>query len=184
MSFSLGQVSSSNLHSLFDRKTDIAIRFSEITNMQRDTKDQDLLKVTIPVPGSTIIRLIPDYYTKTLGVPFYSRFDDSEFPSAPVIWGSWTAYYFQAKESDIVTNTDWLSENLKPYGFQYVQLDDGYDRGKTGGTLLDENWDKTLFRMDLNGLRSTLSQRDCIPDYGLCQIPMPDSMTSIRVVPA
>ncbi len=145
MSFALGQVSSLNLHSLFDRKKDIAIEFPEMTIMQRNLKDQDLLQMTIPVPGSTIIRLIPDYYTKILGLPFYSRFDDSVFPSAPIIWGSWTAYYYEARESDIIANTDWLAANLKPYGFQYVQLDDGYDRGKPEGHYWIENWNETLF---------------------------------------
>ena len=145
MTFALGQVSASNLHSLFDRKKDIAIIFSDMTLMQLNLQDPDLLEITIPVPGNTIIRLIPDYYTKTLGLPFYSRFDDSVFPSAPIIWGSWTAYYYEALESDIVSNADWLAANLKPYGFQYVQIDDGYDRGKKEGHYWIENWNKTLF---------------------------------------
>lgn len=145
MTFALGQVSALNLHSLFDREKDIAIKFSDATIIQRNIEDPDLLELTIPVPGSSVIQLVPDYYTKTLGLPFYSRFDNSVFPSAPVIWGSWTAYYYEARESDIVSNTDWLSENLKPYGFQYVQLDDGYDRGKDGEHYWIENWNKTLF---------------------------------------
>lgn len=145
MTFALGQVSASNLHSLFDRKKDIAIIFSDMTLMQRNLQDPDLLEITIPVPGNTIVRIIPDYYTKTLGLPSYSRFDDSVFPSAPIIWGSWTAYYYEARESDIVSNADWLAANLKPYGFQYVQIDDGYDRGKNEGHYWIENWNETLF---------------------------------------
>ena len=145
MTFALGQVSSCNLHSLFDRKKDIAITFSDQSVMTRNTHDKDLLDVIIPVPGRTIIKLIPDYYTKQLGLPVYERFDDSVFPSAPLIWGSWTAYYYEARESDIISNTDWIAENLKPYGFQYVQLDDGYDRGKEEGHHWIENWNKTLF---------------------------------------
>jgi hypothetical protein len=145
MTFAFGQVSALNLHCLFDRKKDIAVTFSDLTVMKRYVHDQDLLDMTIPVPGRTIIRVIPDYYTKTLGLPVYSRFDDSVFPSAPLIWGSWTAYYYEARESDIVSNTDWLAKNLKPYGFQFVQLDDGYDRGKEEGHYWIENWNKTLF---------------------------------------
>lgn len=145
MTFALGQVSAFNLHSLFDRQKDVAIIFPGTTIMKRNTRDQDLLDLMIPLPGKTIIRLIPDYYTRILGLPSYSRFDDSHFPSAPLIWGSWTAYYFEARESDIVNNTDWLAENLKPFGFKYVQLDDGYDRGKDEGHYWIENWNKTLF---------------------------------------
>ena len=46
-----------------------------------------LLDLTIPVPGKTVVRLTPEYYTKTLGLPYYSRFDDSVFPSAPLDMG-------------------------------------------------------------------------------------------------
>ena len=70
MYFALGQVSSSNFHSLFDRKADTAINFSDQTVMQRSRQDPNLLEVTIPVPGNTLVRLVPDYYTKTLGVPY------------------------------------------------------------------------------------------------------------------
>ncbi len=145
MTFGMGQVSASNMHCLFDRKNDIAIIFSDNTLMQRNPLDQDLLDITITVPGNMIIRLIPDYYTRILGLPSYTVLNDKVFPSAPVIWGSWTAYYYEARESDIVSNTDWLAANLKPYGFQYVQIDDGYDRGKPDGHYWIENWNKTLF---------------------------------------
>jgi hypothetical protein len=146
MTFALGQISSSNLHGLFDREANIAIDFSDKTQMIRDQLRPDLLHVTIPVPGNTIIRLIHDYYTKILGLPVYSRFDDSVFPTAPVVWCSWTAYYNEARENDIVRNTDWLAANLKPYGFKYVQIDDGYDDGENGMKhFWIDNWDKRGF---------------------------------------
>jgi hypothetical protein len=143
MTFALGQVSGSGFHSLFDRKTDIAIDFSGQALMQRNEANPDLLRITMPVPGNTLIRIIPDYYTRVLGIPVYSRFDDSAFPTAPIVWCSWTAYYNQAKEPDIVRNTDWLSANLKPYGFRYVQIDDGYDDDIEGMKhYWIDHWDK------------------------------------------
>lgn len=145
MYFSLGQVSGSGFHSLFDRKTDIAIEFSNSTQLQRSLSSKDLLSVTIPVPGNTAIRLIPDYYTNTLGVPYYALFDDSAFPRAPAVWSSWTGYYAEVTEKDVVSNADWLADHLKPHGFDYVQLDDGYDRGKAGEHYWIENWDPIKF---------------------------------------
>ena len=65
--FALGLVSSTNLRSLFDRATDPAISFSSQTRMQRNNQDRDLLNVTMPVPGNTVLRLIPRYFTQTLG---------------------------------------------------------------------------------------------------------------------
>jgi hypothetical protein len=145
MYFALGLVSGSAFHSLFDRKQDAVIQFSDQTTLRRAAQDQGLMDVRIPVPGNTYIRLLPDYYTKTLGVPFYVPLDDSYFTAAPMVWSSWTGYYKDVTENDIVQNTDWLAKNLKPYGLQFVQLDDGFDRGKDGEHYWIENWDKTKF---------------------------------------
>jgi hypothetical protein len=145
MYFALGPVSGSTFHSLFDRKSDTAIRFPDDTLMARGARDDGRLDVTIPVPGNALVRVIPDYFVKTLGVPFYVPFDDSVFPRPPTIWCSWTSYYAEVKEDDIVRNADWIAANLKPYGFEYVQLDDGYDRGKQGEHYWIENWDRAKF---------------------------------------
>jgi hypothetical protein len=143
MYFTLGQAEPGNLHGLFDRPTDTAVDFGETARFER--RDPDRLSLTLPVEGNTAIRLTPDYYTKTLGLPFYSSFDDSHFTHAPMVWSSWTSYYAAVREQDIVRNADWLAANLKPYGFEYVQLDDGYDRGPNGEHYWIENWDKDKF---------------------------------------
>ena len=145
MYFSLGQVSSGNLHSLFDLKTDTAIEFPGRSTMTRGISDPDVLNLTTSVPGTFVIRLTPDYYARVLGVPYYTPFDDTHFPKPPAVWGSWTSYYSEVTEADIVRNTDWIAANLRPYGFEYVQLDDGFDRGKAGEHYWIENWDRVKF---------------------------------------
>jgi Melibiase len=151
MYFRLGQVSGSGFHNLFDRKSDTLIAFSPQTAMQRNRRDQDLLDITIPVPGSTVIRLTPHYFTRVLGVPFYIPFDDSHFSKAPAMWGSLTSYYAEVTEADIVRNTDWIAGNLLPYGFQYVELDEGYDGSDNFGESVGKNhnsigeWDRQKF---------------------------------------
>ena len=151
MYFALGQVSSSNLHSLFDRSTDTAISFPNQAQMRRNPQDADLLDLAIPVPGNALVRVLPDYFTKTLGAPRYVRFDDSYFRKAPAVWGSWPSYYGGITEKDMVQNADWLAAHLKPYGFDYVELDEGYDGGNKGRDFEGENhlwigeWDPTTF---------------------------------------
>jgi len=145
MYFGLGQVSGSNLHSLFDRQTDTAIDFSAQTSMMRNPRDANLLELTLPVPGNTLIRVIPDYFTKTLGLPYYVPFDDAYFRRSPMVWDSWSSYYEKVREEDIVRNTDWIAAHLKPYGYEYVQLDDGYDRGKSIEHCWIEKWDQNKF---------------------------------------
>jgi len=145
MYFALGLVSGSAFHSLFDRKTDTAIEFTSETTLRRASEDEKLLEVNLPVPGNAYIRLVPDYYTRVLGAPSFAPLDDAYFTAAPMVWSSWTGYYSDVTEKDIVENTNWLAKNLKPYGFQYVQLDDGFDRGKNGEHSWIENWDKSKF---------------------------------------
>ena len=143
--FALGQVSASTFHSLFDRKTDTAIDFTPDTTLTRSPDDSGVLALTMPVSGNSIVRIVPEYFTKTLGVPYYAPFDDRVFGRAPMVWSSWTSYYEAVREDDIVKNADWLAANLKAYGFQFVQLDDGYDRDAKGQHYWIENWDREKF---------------------------------------
>ncbi|HVN06487.1 MAG TPA: alpha-galactosidase [Bryobacteraceae bacterium] len=145
MYFALGRVSSPILHSLFDRQTDTAIQFFDDAVLRRNPRDPDLLDVTLPVEGNTVVRVISDYFTQSLRLPYYARFDDSHVPSAPMVWSSWTSYYEAVREEDMVRNADWLAAHLKPYGFQFVQLDDGYDRGSRGEHYWIEKWDTQKF---------------------------------------
>jgi hypothetical protein len=169
MYFALGLVSGLNFHDLFDRKVDTAIQFSDETTLRRSDRDENLLVVSMPVPGNTSIGMIPDYFTKILGLPFYTPLDDTYFSTAPMVWSSWTGYYEDVTENDIVRNTDWLAKNLKPYGFQFVQLDDGYDRGKDGEHYWIEKWDKSKFPHGPQWLTSYIKSKGLHP--GLWLVP-------------
>jgi alpha-galactosidase len=89
--------------------------------------------------------MLPDYYTKTLGVPYYVPFDDSHFPKPPVVWASWDNYYAELTEQDMIRNTDWLADHLKAYGVEYVRLDDSYDRGRNGEHYWIDQWNHQTF---------------------------------------
>ncbi len=125
--------------------TDTAVDFPEDTTLHRDESNSDLLKITIPVAGNAVIRVEHDYYTRVLGVPYYASYNDQRFPTAPIVWSSWTSYYEAVREQDITLNAEWLGAHLKPYGFGYVELDDGYDRGSKGEHYWIENWDEKKF---------------------------------------
>ncbi len=48
--------------------------------------------------------------------------------SAPAAlgWWSWTAYYFGLNEGTALTNSEWLAQHLKPLGFNFFHIDEGY----------------------------------------------------------
>jgi alpha-galactosidase len=45
---------------------------------------------------------------------------------APIGWWSWTVYYGAINEGEVLSNGDWLAEHLKSLGYQYFQIDEGY----------------------------------------------------------
>lgn len=145
MYFAIGQVAGPMFHALFDRNTDTIIDYGATAVLTEEPRSEGELAVSIKIPSNASIRIVPDYFTKVLGLPFYKPFDDSYFKTAPMVWSSWTSYYEGVTENDIVKNADWLSANLKPYGFEYVQLDDGYDRGPSGEHAWIDPWNKAKF---------------------------------------
>ena len=116
MYFALGQVSDANVHSLFDRKTDTAIDFPEdTTRVKREQRagcgpprDQ-----AVQVPGNTLVRLIPDYYTKTLGLPYYVPFDDTHFSGRR--WSGAVGLAMTGGHAeDIIRKADWIADHSSP----------------------------------------------------------------------
>jgi len=45
----------------------------------------------------------------------------------PIGWWSWTAYYAAINEGETLANADWLSQHLNSLGYNYFQIDDGYE---------------------------------------------------------
>jgi hypothetical protein len=81
-----------------------------------------------------------DYYKKTLGINFFEPIDKSIFPLPPAGWCSWYYYYQEIDENEIKRNAKWIADNLKDFGAEYVQIDDGWQGTGRG---LGENRDWT-----------------------------------------
>ena len=44
----------------------------------------------------------------------------------PIGWWSWTAYYAAINEGETLANADWLSQHLNALGYNFFQIDEGY----------------------------------------------------------
>ncbi len=44
----------------------------------------------------------------------------------PIGWWSWTAFYYGVTEGTVLTNAQWLAQNLTSVGYKYFQVDEGY----------------------------------------------------------
>jgi len=70
----------------------------------------------------------PDYHAQLENYGEAIRILQKARTSSPTLmgWWSWTAYYYGVTEGTMLTNSDWLAENLKPLGYRYFQVDEGY----------------------------------------------------------
>jgi hypothetical protein len=58
---------------------------------------------------------------------------------SPIGWWSWTAYYFGLNQGAAITNAEWLAENLKQLGYNYYQIDEGYQYARGEYSTSDAN---------------------------------------------
>ena len=59
--------------------------------------------------------------------------------AAPIGWWSWTAFYSNVNASEVLANAQWLAQNLKPLGYDYCHVDEGYSIAR--GDYIDPNTD-------------------------------------------
>ena len=96
----------------------------------------DPLKDTVTLKDGTVRS---NYYRDTLGVKFYKPLDKSRFKLPPSGWCSWYFYYNRITADEVERNAKWIATNLKDYGAEYVQIDDGWQG--TGARTSARNWE-------------------------------------------
>ncbi|MDE3251706.1 MAG: alpha-galactosidase, partial [Bacteroidota bacterium] len=79
-----------------------------------------------------VIRFKPDYFKKHRGLSYFEPSTYRIWKKPVVGWCSWFAYFNQITEKDIHQTADVLSEKLKKYGLNYLQIDDGYQQEPIG----------------------------------------------------
>ena len=95
-----------------------------------------------------------NYYKDSLGIKYFKPIDKSIFPLPPSGWCSWYFYYQEIDENEIKRNAKWIADNLKDFGAQYVQIDDGWQGTGHG---LGENRDWTTIDKRFPGGMSALA---------------------------
>jgi len=91
--------------------------------------------------GSEILlRFRPRFYQRHRGLAFFEPWTYDVWRSPIVGWVSWFAFYADVTEADIKRTADIMSDVLLPFGYEYLQIDDGYQSDKgTPDTWLNAN---------------------------------------------
>lgn len=81
-----------------------------------------------------------NYYRDILGIKYYKPIDKSIFPLPPSGLCTWYYYYQHINETEVKRNALWIAKNLKDYGAQYVQIDDGWQGETKEGRHGSRDW--------------------------------------------
>ena len=77
-----------------------------------------------------VLRFRPRFYQVHRGLGFFEPWTYRIWPDPVAGWISWFAFYDDVTEKDIVETADTLAETLLPFGYDHLQIDDGYQSGE------------------------------------------------------
>lgn len=104
-------------------------------NSLQDSPAADRVELSLPVaPGESLasermlFSVSSDYHEQleTYGRLIRELHHARVTAPTPLGWWSWTAYYFGLNQGTGLTNAQWLAQHLKPLGFTFAHMDEGY----------------------------------------------------------
>ncbi len=76
-----------------------------------------------------VLRFRPHFFQYHRGLEFFEPWNYKVWPGSIAGWISWFAFFDKVTEKDMVETADVFSSTLGPFGYDYFQMDDGYQRG-------------------------------------------------------
>ena len=167
----IGSVSSLRCNALYSPRRDYGLEFeSPRVELQLSGRSWVLKAI-----GPLRIKVYRDYMKTYRGLKWFRPLDKTVFRRAPAGWCSWYIYWQGVTEEEVVKNTDWLTANLKQFGCEFVQIDDGW-QGKGHGGGENRDWyvtDRTKFPHGMKWLADYIRARGLRP--GIWVIPFATS---------
>ena len=106
-------------------------------------------------------RFRPRYYQKHRGLSYYEPWTYQVWKEPVAGWCSWFAYRTGITEENVREAADILAETMKPYGLEYIQIDDGYQRfGGAPASWINPN---EKFPSGLDSLAAYISSKGLKP---------------------
>ena len=134
----IGAATSLLCNALYSPSEDTALVFKADDLSIEAVKGRLTSGFTVSCTGPMDITVMESYMKVHRDLPWFKPLDKKHFPKPPAGWCSWYYYYLNINEEEVVKNTDWLEKNLKQFGCEWVQIDDGWQgRGKGLGTNRD-----------------------------------------------
>jgi hypothetical protein len=171
----VGRVDSLRCDSLYSPSRDEAMTF-----------EADRVAITwrgghycLEAQGPLGIRVERNFMKTKRGLPFFRPLDKSAFARAPAGWCSWYVFWQGIREEQVTQNTDWLAANLKQFGCEYVQIDDGW-QGIGQGNGENRDWyvtEKNKFPHGMKWLADYIRAKGLTPGIWLIPFATSDGKT-------
>jgi alpha-galactosidase len=124
----MGRAESRRFNAVYDRSADRLTTFDAIELSLR----YDRRRIVVRWKGTLTVRVKPEYVKRHLG---YFLWDNHKpLWNKPVAgWCSWMAHLRQVRERDVLDAARFFGSNLKEFGYDVIQIDDGYQRAMQSG---------------------------------------------------
>ncbi|HVA58890.1 MAG: hypothetical protein WBQ26_13555 [Gemmatimonadaceae bacterium] len=150
---------------VYDRGSDWALSVDEPTGAAVTSLGEagDSTAFLVRASGSEIIlRFRPRYYQKHRGLREYRPWTYDVWTGSVAGWTSWYAFLDRVTERDVERAADALHDVLAPFGYTYLQIDDGYEQDPIGTPA---HWlhPNAKFPSGLDGLERYIAARGLVP---------------------
>ena len=132
---SVGPSGSRLNRAVYDRQSDWVLSFDEPTAVMVDARPPAGAGTTFALraTGSEIIlRFRPRFYQKHRGLAEFRPWTYDVWRPSVAGWTSWYAFLDTVTEQNIREAADVMHDVLAPFGYDYLQIDDGYERSPIG----------------------------------------------------
>lgn len=112
--------------------------------------------------GEGTLRFRPRFYQRHRGLAEYRPWTYRPWGASVAGWTSWYAYFDKVTARDIERMAEVLGRRLGPYGYRYLQIDDGYQQVPIG---LPSHWlvPNAKFPAGLAALHDSIRARGLVP---------------------
>ncbi|MFQ5806030.1 MAG: Sip1-related alpha-galactosidase [Phycisphaerae bacterium] len=79
-------------------------------------------------PKTWIVNIKPHYYRTHLGYQYHRPWERRPSLVSIAGWCTWEAYRREVAEEKVLEATEFFAKHLRPYGLEYIQIDDGFEK--------------------------------------------------------
>lgn len=109
-----------------------------------------------------VLRFRPRFYQKHRGLKYFRPWTYEPWKGSVTGWTSWYAFRDKVTQKDIADTAAVIAETLAPFGYEYVQIDDGFQQDPIG---VPDHWlnANSKFPGGLEGLKESITRRGLKP---------------------